>query len=524
MARHLRILGGNVHLSLSSLTLASLLLTSPPVEEPIDTEIIGRIKMEGFQRSQVMDTLFHLTDVYGPRLHGSENYDRAAAWSRDRLREWGLDSAGIESWPSPVPGWSLAGFSIELLEPSYQRLIGYPMAWTPGTEGVVEDVPVAVSIQGPEDFEANRGKLRGKIVLHGRPEAPGGRRPEPERLTPEEIERLGASIDPGKPRDYWDEDAEWKAEEVKELAIPRFFREEGAKAVLQPSARGRGVLRVMSPGTFGAAESAPTFVLAREHFNRLARLVEKGIRPRLRLSSTAAFREGVLGGNVIAEIAGTDPKLKDEVVLIGGHFDSWHSGTGATDNAAGASVMMEAMRILEAVGAKPRRTIRIGLWGGEEQGYWGSKHHVETHYASLSTMELKPDHGRLAAYYNLDNGTGKIRGVYLQGNEAARPIFEKLLAPFAYLGAATLTTENTSGTDHLLFDAAGLPGFQFVQDPIEYDTLTHHTNMDLYDHVSEEDLKQAAVVVASVAYLTAMRDEKLPRKPLPPPREPGTKS
>jgi hypothetical protein len=513
-----------VHLSLSTLALASALLAAIPAEERIDTETIGRIKMEGFQRSQVMDTLFHLTDVYGPRLHGSENYDKAAAWSRDRLEEWGLDSAEIESWPSPVPGWSLESFSIELLEPSYQRLIGYPMAWTPGTEGVVEDVPVVAAIAGPEDFEAHRGKLSGRIVLNGKLEATGGPRPEPERLTPEQVAHLSAAIDPGKPRDYWDEEAEWKAEEVKELAIPRFFREEGAKAVLQPSSRGRGVLRVMSPGTFGAAESAPTFVLAREHFNRLVRLVGKGIPPRLRLSSTAAFREGALGGNVIAEIAGVDPSLKDEVVLIGGHFDSWHSGTGATDNAAGAAVMMEAMRILEAVGVKPRRTIRIGLWGGEEQGYWGSKYHVETRYASLSTMELKPDHGRLAAYYNLDNGTGKIRGLYLQGNEAARPIFEKLLLPFAYLGASTLTTENTSGTDHLLFDAAGLPGFQFLQDPIEYDTLTHHTNMDLYDHVSEEDLKQAAVVVASVAYLTAMRDEKLPRKPLSPPRKPGTKS
>ncbi len=513
-----------MHLSLSTLALASALLAPPPAEERIDLETIGRIKMEGFQRSQVMDTLFYLTDVYGPRLHGSENYDKAAAWSRDRLLEWGLDSAALESWPSPVPGWSLASFSIELVEPSYQRLIGYPLAWTPGTDGVVEDVPVVASIEGPEDFEAYRGKLLGRVVLNGKLESSDGRHAEPERLAPDQIERLGSAIDPGRPRDYWDEEAEWRAEEAKELTIPRFFREEGAKAVLQPSSRGRGVLRVMSPGTFGAGDSAPTFVLAREHFNRLLRLVEKGMHPRLRLSSTAAFRDGVRGANVIAEIAGSDPVLKDEVVLLGAHFDSWHSGTGATDNAAGASVMMEAMRILEAVGAKPRRTIRIGLWGGEEQGYWGSKYHVETHYASLLTMELKPDHGRLAAYYNLDNGTGKIRGVYLQGNEAARPIFEKLLEPFAYLGAATLTTENTSGTDHLLFDAAGLPGFQFLQDPIEYDALTHHTNMDVYDHVREEDLEQASVVVASVAYLTAMRDEKLPRKPLPRPRAPRTKS
>jgi hypothetical protein len=505
-----------VHLALPAFALASVL--TAPIEEPIDQETIARIKMEGFQRSQVMEVLFQLTDVYGPRLHGSENLDKAAEWSRDRLLQWGLDSAELESWASPVPGWSLSQFSVELLAPSYQRLLAYPMAWTPGTDGVVEGVPILVAVTGPDDFGAHRGKLRGAIVLNGRVEPVGVGEIRSQRLTPEEIARAASAMNPGRPRDYWDEDAEWKKEEAKELAVPRFFREEGAAAVLEPSSRPRGVLRVMSPGTFGASESVPTFVLAREHFNRLARLVERGLGPRLRLSSTAAFHSGVQGRNVIAEIAGTDARLKDEVVLVGGHFDSWHSGTGATDNAAGASVMMEAMRILEAAGAKPRRTIRIGLWGGEEQAYWGSKHHVETHYASLSTMELKPAHAKLAAYFNLDNGTGKIRGIYLQGNEAARPIFEKFLEPFEYLGAATLTTENTSGTDHLLFDAVGLPAFSFIQDPIEYDSFTHHTNMDVYDHLREDDLKQAAVIVASVAYLTAMREQKLPRKPLPEPR------
>ncbi len=498
-----------MHLSIA-LVLASALAS----EAPVDQEMVARIKMEGFQRSQVMEVLFYLSDVYGPRLHASETYDKAALWSRDRLREWGIDSAEIETWPSPVPGWSLDAFSIELLEPSYQRLIGYPMAWTPGTEGVVEGVPVLAPVAGANDFEAYRGKLRGRIVLNGK-SASATPVAESERLPPAEIERLVSAIEPGKPRDYFEESAEWKKEEERDLAVPRFFRAEGAAAVLQPSPRARGVVLVGFPGTYEASESAPTFVLAREHFNRLARLVEKGISPKLRLSSSAAFHDDARGSNVIAEIAGSDPGLKDEVVLVGGHFDSWHSGTGATDNAAGSAVMMEAMRILEAVGAKPRRTIRMGLWGGEEQGYWGSKHHVETHYANLETMERKPDYGKLAAYYNLDNGTGKIRGIYLQGNEAARPIFAALLEPFAYLGAGTLTTENTSGTDHLLFDAAGLPAFTFLQDPIEYSSFTHHTNMDVYDHVREEDLKQAAVVVASLAYLTAMRDEKLPAK-MPP--------
>ncbi|MGH9333612.1 MAG: M20/M25/M40 family metallo-hydrolase [Vicinamibacteria bacterium] len=502
------------------LALSAALLSPLEAEEVIDREVIARIKMEGFQRSQVMETLFRLTDVHGPRLHGSKNYEKAALWSRDRLREWGLDSSELESWPSTVPGWSVSDFSIELLEPSYQRLIGYPEAWTPGTGGTIEGEPVLAALSGPDDFEAHRGKLRGAIVLNGKVDA-SPRAAEPLEMTPQELEERRSAIDPGEPRDYWDEYAEWREEEKKELAVPRFFREEGVAAVLEPSSRGRGVVRVGSPGTFGADESPPTFVLAREHFNRLARLVQKGVPPKLRLSSTASFEPGVSGYNVIAEISGTDARLKEEVVLVGGHLDSWHSGTGATDNAAGCAVMMEALRILETIGARPRRTIRVGHWGGEEQGYWGSKHHVEIHYADLDTMELRPEHARLAAYYNLDNGTGRIRGIYLQGNESVRPIFEQFLEPFAYLGANTLTTENTSGTDHLLFDAAGLPGFSFIQDPIEYGTLTHHTNMDVYDHVREEDLKQAAVIVASVAYLTAMREEKLPRKPLPPPRSTG---
>jgi hypothetical protein len=501
-----------VSLSLPALVLAHLLAAASP-GEVIDHQTIARIKMEGFQRSQVMELVFQLTDVHGARLHGSEDYDRAAAWARDRLLSWGVESAEVETWPSPVPGWTLSSFSIELVAPSYQRLSGYPMAWSPGTEGLVEGAPVLVSIESGDgaSLEAHRGKLRGRIVLHGRAERPRASNGA-ERIPPEEIERLRSAIDPGEPRDYFDEEAEWRKELKDEVAVVRFFKDQGAAAVLEPSSRGRSLLRVTSPGTFGPTESAPTFVLAREHFNRLARLAGRGLEPKLRLSSTVVFRDGVLGGNVIGEIAGSDPELKEEVVLLGAHLDSWHSATGATDNAAGSAVMMEAMRLLKATGARPRRTIRIGLWGGEEQGYWGSRYHVESRYGSLSSRDRKPAHGELAAYYNLDNGSGKIRGLYLQGNEAARPIFEQLLQPFAYLGASTITTENTSGTDHLLFDAVGLPGFQFIQDPLEYDTLTHHTNLDVYDYVSEEDLKQAAVVVASIAYLTAMRDEKLPRK------------
>jgi hypothetical protein len=502
----------------------TLLVSSARAEEPLDEAVIARIKMEGFQRSQVMDTLFHLTDVNGPRLHGSRGFDRAAEWSRARLGEWKLDGVSIESFPSPVPGWELDSYSLELLEPSYERLIGYVEAWTPGTDGVIEGAPHLVSISSSKDLETYRGQLKGAIVLRGKAEPRRGPGEAGERMSDEELRKSGSAIEPGKPRDVWEEDEEWRDELSKELEIVRFFRAEAVAAVLQPSSRGRGVVRVSSPGTYGANESAPTFVVAREQYNRLARLSEKGHSPKLRLSSKARFVEGAEGRNVLAEITGNDPRLKDEVVLIGGHLDSWHSGTGATDNGAGCAVMMEALRILRAVDARPRRTIRLALWGGEEQDYWGSRHHVETHYADLETMQRKPGHALLSAYFNLDSGTGRIRGIYLQGNEAVRPIFESFLEPFAYLGAATLTTENTSGTDHLLFDAAGLPAFTFIQDPIEYESFTHHTNMDVYDHAREQDLKQAAVLVASVAYHTAMREEKLPRKPLPAPRPPRKKS
>jgi Zn-dependent M28 family amino/carboxypeptidase len=225
------------------------------------------------------------------------------------------------------------------------------------------------------------------------------------------------------------------------------------------------------------------------------------------------------GSNVIGEIPGADPKLKDEVVMVGGHFDSWHSGTGAADNAAGCIAIVEALRILKAIGVKPRRTIRVGLWDGEEQDYYGSMGYVTKHFGDPFTIKLKPEHAKLSAYYNLDNGSGRIRGVFLQGNEASRRLFEELLGPFAYLGANTITTLNTGGTDHMSFDAVGLPGFQFIQDPLDYETRIHHTNLDVFESVSEEDMKVNAVIIAAVAYQTAMMNEKMPRKALPKPAE-----
>jgi hypothetical protein len=322
-----------------------------------------------------------------------------------------------------------------------------------------------------------------------------------------------------------------------------FCQKEGATVVLDIGRGDGGTLFVQSatvpqpPGTpfdqrigpykEDAPKIPPQVTVAGEHYNRMIRMLQKGQKVQMEMDLEVEFTDPDSGFNVIGEIPGSD--LKDEIVMIGAHFDSWHSGTGATDNGTGSSVCMEAMRVLQTLGLKPRRTIRIGLWGGEEQGLLGSRAYVSQHLAERegaprSTMmggggavKPKPEYEKFSVYFNHDNGTGRVRGVHMQGNEAARPIFRAWLAPFVNTGAATLSLSNTGGTDHLSFDAVGLPGFQFIQDPIEYETRTHHSNMDVYDRAQDEDLKQGAVIMATFAYDAAMRDEKFPRKPMPQP-------
>ena len=304
--------------------------------------------------------------------------------------------------------------------------------------------------------------------------------------------------------------------------LKKMADEEGAVAILSTSPRGHdGTLFVQGGGAYtkGAPENFLDVMITFEDYLSICRLVKNGIPVKLDVDVKTAFNEkDTKGYNVIAEIKGTDPSLKEEIVMLGAHLDSWQSATGATDNAAGSAVMMEVMRILKTLNVKPRRTIRIALWGGEEQGLLGSRGYVKNHFADPATMELKPEHAKFSSYFNIDNGTGKVRGIYLQGNEKVKDIFTQWLAPFAEMGAKTVTISNTGGTDHQAFDAVGLPGFQFIQDPIEYDTRTHHTNMDSYDHLIAEDLQQISVIVASFVYNAAMRDEKLPRKELPKPR------
>jgi carboxypeptidase Q len=493
-------------------------------QEQVNDAVIAQIKTEGFQHSAVMDTLSWLSDVYGPRLTGSTNLRHAAEWARDQLTKWGLEHAALEPYGHNVRGWDILQFSIEMTAPQYLRIVGYPKAWSPPTSSPLVGTPIVVEVKSKQDFDKYRGKLRGAIVMNGRPTIPDlGFQPEATRLSDEELKKQAGQIDPSPPgagdytpKSYWDEEDEWTKSLGEATEILKFFASEGVAALITAS----DVPEVVRVGGFYDEAWQPTypgFVFSRDQYGRIVRMIDKKQPVKLALSLSARITDNVEGFNVVAEIPGGDPTLRDEVVMLGGHFDSWHTGTGATDNGAGAAAAMEAMRILKAIGVKPRRTIRLGLWTGEEEDYFGSLGYVQQHFGDVRTMALKPEHAKLDAYFNLDNGAGKIRGVNLQGNEAVRPIFEAWLRPFNYVGAATLTTLNTGGTDHMPFDAVGLPGFQFMQDPLNYETRTHHSNLDVYEEAPADDMKQMSVVLASFVYHAAMRDQMLPRKPLPKP-------
>ena len=513
-----------------SLTFVLLFVISFPgvafSQQRIDDRVLTQIKAEGFERSQVMAMAGYLTDVFGGRLTNSQNLKNAKAWTRDKMIELGLQNVQIEPWGTWGQGWDLERFSVEMTAPTYDRINAYPLAWTPSTNGVVAGEPIIVSIRSNADFDKYRGKLKGAIVMNGRPTLPtaASRAGDPvKRYSADELAKKESAIDPTKDPDgggtttYQDEEKDWLESLARGREIIKFFKDEGVAALLQPSSRQNGVLAVQGSYFPDPAINPPAFVVAREQYSRIMRLIDRKVPVKLELSLQTRSNPDGTGSNVVGEITGSDPKLRDEVVLLGGHFDSWHSGTGAADNAAGCVAMIEALRILKAVGVKPRRTIRVALWDGEEQDYYGSIGYVKKHYGDPMTIQLKPEHAKFSAYFNLDNGSGRIRGIYLQGNETARSIFEDYFRPFAYLGATTISTLNTGGTDHMAFDAVGLPGFQFIQDPLDYESRIHHTNLDVLEAINEEDMKVNAVIIAAIAYQTAMRDEKMPRKALPKP-------
>ena len=510
------------------LWMAAVLPLGAQAPSTADLNAIYQIKDEGFNHSQVMEIMSYLTDVYGPRLTNSPDIKQAAEWTTGKLKEWQLANVHLEPWGPFGKGWSNERFSVQMISPRPFPLIAYAKAWTPGTNGVVTAEAVWAPIQKEEDMEKYRGKLKGKFVLTGQQsEIPARSEAQTHRYTDAELAEMATQPVPGARSEQEERIARFRAQRELNQKIQKFLVEEGAAVWLEPSGGDDGTVFV-SAGRGREAKDPPTLprvAVASENYGRLVRILQKKEKFPVTLQADIQnkfYEDDLNSFNIIGEIPGSEKAKADEVVMIGAHFDSWHSGTGATDNGAGSGVMLEAIRILKATGVKLRRTVRIGLWTGEEQGLLGSRAYVKQHFAdwepaSPDTERIKvlPEHAKLGAYYNVDNGSGKIRGIYLQGNEAIAPLFSQWMEPFHNLGMTTLSIRNTGGTDHLAFDAVGLPGFQFIQDPLDYDTRTHHTNMDVYERIQEPDMKQMAVIVASFVYLTANRDEMVPRKPLP---------
>ena len=480
-----------------------------------DPSVIGKLHDEESQHSHVMEVMGYLTDVYGPRLTNSPNIREAGEYAVKTLGSWGLANVHEETWGPFGRGWSNELFEANEIAPRHFPLIAYPKAWTPGTNGAVTAEAMYAKIEKEEDFASYRGRLRGMFVLTAPLPVVEAQFAAPaHRFTDQELADLAQPRPPQPPPDKAALERQRKQQEFNNKLV-KFLTDEGAAAWLEPAPHDGGTMTVMTGGSRDpkAAPVLPRVAVDVEHYGRIFRTLEKNIPVTLRINIANKFYDDNLDSfDIVAEIPGTDKS--DEVVMLGAHFDSWASGTGATDNAAGSAVMMEAIRILKACNAKMRRTVRLALWTGEEVGFLGSRAYVLQHFADRNTGDLKPDHAKLSAYFNVDNGTGKIRGIYLQGNEAVRPIFEKWMEPFKADGMTTLSARGTGGTDHVSFDEVGLPGFQFIQDPIEYETRTHHTNMDVYERIQAADLKQMAVIVASFVYMTANADQLLPRKPL----------
>jgi len=482
-----------------------------------DSSVISKFQEEEAQHSHIMNVLGYLTDVYGPRLTNSPNIREAGEYAVKTLNSWGLANAREEAWGPFGRGWSNELFEANEISPRDFPLIAYAKAWTPGTNGVVNADAIYAKIEKEDDFASYRGRLRGLFVLTAPMRVVDPQfDPLAHRLTDQE---LAGMVQPRPPQPP-DKDARDRLRKQLEFnaKLMKFLTDEGAAAWLEPAPHDGGTLTVMAGGSRDPKEPLvlPRVAVDIENYGRIYRTLEKNIPVKLRINIVNKFYDENLDSfNIVTEIPGTDKA--DELVMLGAHFDSWASGTGATDNAAGSAVMMEAMRILKSCNVKMRRTVRLALWTGEEEGLLGSRAYVKEHFADRTSMIVKPDHAKLSAYFNVDNGTGKIRGIYLQDNEALRPIFEKWMEPFKAEGMTTLSANGTGGTDHLSFDEVGLPGFQFIQDPIEYETRTHHTNMDVYERIQASDLKQMAVIVASFVYMTANADQLLPRKALPKP-------
>jgi len=561
--------------------------TAPKIYEA-PKEVLDKIKDEGMNRSQVMKTLGYMSDVIGPRLTGSPGLKRANEWTRDQMASWGLQNAHLESWGPFGRGWTLKRYYAMVDGPTAFPVISYPKAWSPGTDTLIPPPPpvdpkakkpvmmapaststaftgevVRFNAAKEEDLEQYKGKLKGKIILMSPIrevkawiDAPG------KRYTDSELLALADAPDPNAPRrpaagapaggPAGGPGGNFAAAQQFNGRRMRFLVEEGAAILLDAGRGDGGTIFVQGAAVVPPATPPPAgtpapnvrtkganvpiqISAAVEHYNRIARMVDAGEKVTMTVDLAVEFQDADPNSyNTIAEIPGSDKA--DEIVMLGGHLDSWQGGTGATDNGAGCAVMMEAVRILQTLGLKPRRTIRVGLWSGEEQGLLGSRAYVRQHFGyrgdpnapafgggggggggqqTPQPLTKLAEYDKLSAYFNIDNGTGKVRGVYMQGNEGVRSIFRSWLVPFKDMGANTLSLSNTGGTDHLSFDGIGLPGFQFIQDAVEYDTRTHHSNMDVFDRIQADDMKQMSIILATFVYQTAMMDDKMPRKPMP---------
>lgn len=521
----------------------ALALSNPAVAqhaEPVDLDMVSKIRQEAFHRSQVMDTFSHLTESIGPRLTNSPAMSQASAWTRGKFSEWGLVNVHDEAFEDFGRGWEFTSASVLMLGSGaqgdrMQPLHALPKAWTPGTNGPVEGELVQVDIKKLADLEKYKGKLRGRILLLGEArEYKRGTEPDSHRHDATSLEGLQAfTVPKNAAADKEKRVKEYTERQALAKAVNAFFVEEGALAAISISGWDNGIIRVAGGGSRKAGESAgiPELAMISEHFNPLVRALLAKQPVKLRVDVAARFTDdsNQPGYNTLAEIRGSGKA--DEVVMLGAHMDSWHTGTGAADNAAGVAVMMEAMRILKAVGAKPKRTIRVALWSGEEQGLIGSQAYVAKHFAQFpeptdagqkalpaslreptGALVKRRDYEKFSVYFNMDNGSGRFRGIYAQENLAAMPVFEAWLKPFNDVGATTVATRNTGSTDHISFDRVGLPGFQFIQDKLDYFSNVHHSHLDTWDHAEPEDLKQAAAIVASFVYNAATREDLFPRK------------
>lgn len=518
--------------------LSVLCLSSTAVFANNDADMANKIRAEGFYNSEVMHTLEQLTDTVGPRLSGSPQMKQANEWTLEKLKGWGLTNAHLEPFEFGR-GWSHEHASIHLVAPRNVTLHGIPVAWTPGTKGKITGDAVVFSASSIKDLANYKGKLSGKILLMGdgktigEPKNSVFKRHSSSDLSKIKQFNVGAKASHGS----------WMTDDRKDSAIQRhefrkalnaFLKKEKVAGVVYRSWRQGGLIGIFGRDhRVGKTFPVPAMVIEAEHYNLMTRMIDNGKQPKIALDVKAQFHDDDYNAyNTIAEIKGTDED--PEIVMLGGHLDSWHASDGAVDNGAGVAVVMEAVRILKKLDVKPKRTIRIALWSGEEQGLFGSRAHIEKHFATRPKPESKlerelpsymqkqgwpiqpkADYDKFSVYFNMDNGSGKFRGIYTEGNVAAKSVFGPWFGPYSDLSTGTITNKSTSGTDHESFDDVGLPGFQFIQDPLDYSSRLHHTHIDSLDHVVEDDLKQASVLMAAFVYKAAMADERMPRKPMP---------